>query len=265
MQVHNPSPSKSKLQNFLTGHGAQAVTLNDRAALPEAIATLGLQGSRPVLVIVGGASNLEPDDYARLENLFEESLVPLAEELGMIVVDGGTDAGVMQLMGRARAKLGATFSLVGVTPLQKAKVLQNPNPNAKALEPNHTHFILVPGSEWGDESSWIAGVASALSGKAPSVTILLNGGIASVVDIRASIADNRPVVVIAGTGRLADELATAILHPEGIVRPEVSSLIETGMHSVGFALFDLSKSKTQFQVGLRQHMLKRKSLTLAKA
>lgn len=265
MQVHHPSLPKSKPKNFLTGHTAQVITVSDRNALPEAIATLGLQGSRPVLVIVGGASNLEPHNYTRLENLFEESLAPLAEELGMVVVDGGTDVGVMRLMGRARAKLGATFPLVGVTPFQKARVPQNSNPQAKALEPNHTHFILVPGSEWGDESPWIADVATVLSGKAPSVTILLNGGSASLSDVRASIADSRPVVVIAGTGRLADELATAIRHPDVTVRPELSPVIETGLRSVGFALFDLSKSKVQFQVGLRQHMLSRKSLTLSKA
>jgi len=264
MHLLNSSLSEFKV-DFLTGHVAQAVAVGRQTALPEAIAALGLQGSRPVLVIVGGASNLAADDYRRLENLFEESLAPLAEELGIVVVDGGTDVGVMQLMGRARAKLGATFPLVGVTPLKKARVPQNPNPQAKALEPNHTHFILVPGSEWGDESPWIADVATALSGKSPSATILLNGGNASIVDVRASIADSRPVVVIAGTGRLADELATAIRHPEGRVRPELSPVIETGLRSVGFALFDLSKSKTQFQVSLKQHMLSRKSLALAKA
>lgn len=263
MQVLNSPFSEFKLKT-LTGHVAQAVVVDQKAALPGAIATLGLQGSRPVLVIVGGASNLDPDDYKRLENLFEESLAPLAEELGMVVVDGGTDVGVMQLMGRARAKLGATFPLVGVTPLSKAKVPQNSNPNAKPLEPNHTHFILVPGSEWGDESPWIADVATALSGRSPSVTILLNGGNASIVDIRASIADGRPVVVIAGSGRLADELATAIRHPGGSVRPELSPVIEKGLRSVGFALFDLSKSKKQFQVGLKQHMLSRKSLAVSR-
>jgi SLOG in TRPM, prokaryote len=264
MQVLSSLLSEFKLA-LPTGRVAQAVVVDDRAGLQDAIATLGLQGSRPVLVIVGGAGNLEPDDYARLENLFEESLAPLAEELGMVVVDGGTDVGVMQLMGRARAKLRATFPLVGVAPLEKARVPQNPNPKAKPLEPNHTHFILVPGSEWGDESPWIAGVATALSGKSPSVTILLNGGNASIVDVRASIADRRPVVVIAGTGRLADELATAIRHPEGMVRPELSPLIETGLRSVGFALFDLSKSTKQLQIGLKQHMLSHKSLALSKA
>jgi len=264
MQVLSSLLCEFKL-SLPTGRVAQAVAVDDRAGLQDAIAALGLQGSRPVLVIVGGAGNLEPDDYARLENLFEESLAPLAEELGMVVVDGGTDVGVMQLMGRARAKLGATFPLVGVMPFEKARIPQNPSPQAKALEPNHTHFILVPGSEWGDESPWIAGVATALSGKSPSATILLNGGNASIVDVRASIADCRPVVVIAGTGRLADELATAIRHPGGRVRPELSPVIETGLRSVGFALFDLSKSKMQFQVGLRQHMLSRKSLALAKA
>ena len=31
------------------------------------------------------------------------------------------------------------------------------------FEPNHTHFVIVPGSDWGDESPWITWVASELA------------------------------------------------------------------------------------------------------
>ena len=53
-------------------------------------------------------------DMARLRPLFVETLAPLAEALGAFVVDGGTDAGVMRLMGQAHAETGATFPLIGV-------------------------------------------------------------------------------------------------------------------------------------------------------
>ena len=44
------------------------------------------------------------------------------------------------------------------------------------LDPHHTHFILVPGKNWGDESSWIAQIATQLAGDQPSVAVLVNGG-----------------------------------------------------------------------------------------
>jgi hypothetical protein len=77
----------------------------------------------------------------------------------------------------------------------------------EVLQPHHTHFLLVPGDRWGDESPWIARVATLLAGEAPSVTVLVNGGEISRQDVAHSLAAGRPVLVVSGTGRLADELA----------------------------------------------------------
>ena len=44
------------------------------------------------------------------------------------------------------------------------------------LDPHHTHFILVPGKNWGDESFWIDQIAIQLAGDQPSVAVLVNGG-----------------------------------------------------------------------------------------
>ncbi len=61
---------------------------------------LGLS-ARPVLVVVGGASGM-PDESPGLSTLFDDVLAPLVEKAGATVVDGGTDEGVMRLMGAAR-------------------------------------------------------------------------------------------------------------------------------------------------------------------
>ena len=74
------------------------------------------------------------------------------------------------------------------------------------LDPNHTHFVLVPGSKWGDESPWIAKLATVLSGGNPSLTILVNGGEISRLDVENSLVTDRPVLALKGSGRLADEL-----------------------------------------------------------
>ena len=83
------------------------------------------------------------------------------------------------------------------------------NRDACLLDPNHTHFILVPGKNWGDESSWIAGVATQLAGEQSSIAVLINGGmIAREMDIPNNMKAGRTVLVIEGTGRAADEFAT---------------------------------------------------------
>ena len=102
------------LLEFGGGHSAQVVRPRQFADLAAAIAGLGLCEPRPVLVVVGGASGLDESGKERLSVLFRQALVPVAVTGQAVVVDGGTDAGVMQLIGRARATGTSGFPLVGV-------------------------------------------------------------------------------------------------------------------------------------------------------
>jgi hypothetical protein len=129
-----------------------------------------------------------------------------------VAVDGGTNAGVMRLLGEAHAAGAAGFPLVGVAAEGTVRVPGRPTPrdDAADLEPHHTHFILVPGSEWGAEASWIALTASCLAGPAPSVTVLVNGGDIAYEDAEFSLRAGRAILAIRGSGRAADEIAAAV-------------------------------------------------------
>lgn len=197
---------------FPKGLAARGVWVGRPAELPGALRELGLRPPRPTLALVGGAGGMNEFDLARLRLLFEGALAPLAESLGAFVVDGGTDAGVMRLMGQARARTGAAFPLVGVAATGTVALpgTAPSHPEAASLEPHHTHFVLVPGAKWGDESPWLSRVAGALAAGAPSVTVLVNGGEIARQDVSRSIQAGRPVVVVAGSGRTADTLAAAL-------------------------------------------------------
>jgi hypothetical protein len=197
---------------FPNGSKARAVRVRRPDGLPVALRELGLSGRRPVLVLVGGAGGLSEADTSRLLPLFAGVLAPLAEAAGVSVVDGGTDAGVMRLMGRARAGTDATFPLVGVAAAGTVALpgVPPPRPDAAPLEPRHTHFVLVPGSDWGDESRWLVRAAGELAGCGPSVTVLVNGGETTLEDAALSVENGRAVVAISGSGRAADALAEAL-------------------------------------------------------
>lgn len=197
---------------FSNGLTARAIHVQNGANLSTALGEIGLHGPRPVLVVVGGASNVSDADLAHLRPLFVEALAPLAEVLGVFVVDGGTDAGVMQLMGKARAEIAATFPLIGVAPIELVNLPDTPSSSSDAspLEPHHTHFVLVPGSKWGNESPWLARVASVLTNGAPSVVVLINGGEIAWEDVSQNIKVGRSAIVIAGSGRTADLLASVL-------------------------------------------------------
>jgi SLOG in TRPM, prokaryote len=53
-------------------------------------------------------------------------------------------------------------------------------------------------------------VATELAGGWPSVTVLVNGGEISYTDVACSLHAGRPVLAVAGSGRTADEVASAV-------------------------------------------------------
>ena len=197
---------------FPEGPEARAVRIHTPEETPGALCELGLGGSRPVIVLIGGADGLDESSLVRLRPLFAEALAPLAGDLGACVADGGTDAGVMRLMGEARLGAGSRFPLVGVAAAGTVALPGEPlsSPDAAPLEPHHSHFVLVPGSRWGDESPWLARVAGTLAGGSPSITVLVNGGETTWEDAALSVAAGRPVIAVAGSGRAADALANAL-------------------------------------------------------
>lgn len=188
-----------------------AIEVSDFNELPAALRELDFNRPQPTLVLVGGAAGLSETDMEHLRPLFIEVLAPLVENLGVLVVDGGTDAGVMRMMGQTRVETGSTFPLIGVVIRSKVDLTGGASSTTEnvPLEPNHTHFIFVPGSDWGDESPWLDRVVKELANVSPSVTVLINGGEIARKDVEQSLSTGRPVVVISGTGRLADELAIA--------------------------------------------------------
>lgn len=168
-----------------------------QAALDE----LGIPRPRPAIVLVGGAGGvgfLEKFPMQKAVGIVAQ----LAEESGAVVVDGGTQAGVMSEMGMQRKKNGYTFPLLGVV---FDALLMRKEPSS-VLDPGHTHFLVIPGNAWGDESAWISKIATVVAGDRKSITVLVNGGKISRADVEYSLLANRPTAVIRGTGRLADEI-----------------------------------------------------------
>jgi SLOG in TRPM, prokaryote len=196
---------------FGDGHAARVARPRRLADVAAAVDELGLAGGRRVLVVVGGASGLDEPGKERLRPLFSQVVVPVARAWNAVLVDGGTDSGVMQLLGQAVGMQGASLPLVGVAVAKKVTVPGDAaeSRGLSALEGHHTHFVLVPGSSWGDESPWLARVATEIAAGAPSVTVLINGGEVALQDVANSVAARRPVLVIEGTGRAADRIAAA--------------------------------------------------------
>jgi hypothetical protein len=186
---------------------------NDIDELDQAVTQMGLL-NRPVIVLIGG--HIFPE-HANITNQAIEVIAKTAEVLDAAVICGGTDIGVMAAIGYARGRAGFQFPLIGIAPEGSVTWPEGPRSanllaagsEREQLEPHHSHFILVPGSQFGDETRWIVRAASMIAkGRHKSVTVLVNGGKVSQMDVEEGLQAERPLIVLAGTGRLADEIAS---------------------------------------------------------
>lgn len=173
---------------------------------------LGLSKAMPAVVLVGGANSLDDAARERLKPLFLHGLAIAVENTGAVILDGGTNAGVMRLAGESRKDLNARFALVGVAAVGTIELpgAKPPATDAAPAEPNHSHLVLVPGDHFGDESPWIADIAREIAGERSSVTILIGGGAISWEDVENSVAMGRPVIILEGSGGTADALAKGL-------------------------------------------------------
>jgi hypothetical protein len=196
---------------FPGNNRAQAAFAGSRRTAETLLADLGLAETRPVVLVIGGAESMDPATVPQLETLFERGAVRAAGDAGATVLDGGTASGVMEVLGRAAAASDESVSLVGVAPAGLVTYPGDDRHLAGAttqLEPNHSHFLLANSSKWGGETSLLIDVVDALARAKPACALLAGGGPIALEEVRAASQQGLPVVVVTGTGGVADALAS---------------------------------------------------------
>jgi SLOG in TRPM, prokaryote len=205
-----------------------------RSDAPVTAAALGIRDDTPVLVVAGTTGDIEPGLSARILPALKEA-VSLAVEHNIVVVTGGTDAGVFHLLGLALSSGSARPPLVvGVVPDSRVPSWgDTPGPGQAAADPQLDVLVRVPGAAWGDEIPWLSALVSDIAGDAPSALLLVGGGEVSRADVAEHLAHGRPVVALNGTGRLADALdldraVAAGSGGDGAAPTDLPALLATG-------------------------------------
>jgi len=199
------------------GVKVSVVNITEEKEIQEALIQLEIPYPKPVIVLVGGAAGIGWLDKFPMRKAVG-IIARLAEETRSVVVDGGMQTGIMAEIGKQRKQKKFSFPLIGVA----SNGLSTKEDPEFVLEPNHTHFFLIPGEDWGDESEWISKIATTIAGDKKSITILVNGGKISRTDVEYSLLENRPVFIMRGTGRLADEitLTSKVVAGDSSQRPD---------------------------------------------
>lgn len=173
---------------------------------------LKLTSIAPTLFIVGGAGAMSDEDIKRTQRIID-SIAEFAQLNGLTIIDGGTESGIMQMVGDSRRRGKYSFPLVGIAPLSKVKFPGYENLKAEGeLEDSHSHFILVEGDAWGVESALIQDLARCLSGYGtfPMLGMLINGGNVALGELKMAVERRIPMILLEGSGRAADQVVTAI-------------------------------------------------------
>jgi hypothetical protein len=194
------------------GDGRRALLVRAHAAeSPSALLVkLGLtpHGRRSVIVVCGGADDLREPQLTVARNVLGPAVRAAAARVDVAVVDGGTTAGVMGLIGAERGQGGDALPvLVGVAPAGQVSYPGAPGDGRTPLEPHHSHFVLAESSEWGGETGLLVAVAEQLAGGAPIAMVLAGGGRVARREALAAVTCHWPLFVIEGTGGCADEIA----------------------------------------------------------
>jgi predicted Rossmann-fold nucleotide-binding protein len=171
---------------------------------------LGITTPAPAVLVSGGADTFDPAIAPKLTQLIGRGLLRAGRAAGAVFIDGGTDAGVMALIGRAASAMAEPMTLIGVAP---EALIQRPDVSdveaageRVALAPNHTHFVLTLGETWGAETTVMFDLAQAIAGKRPVIVVMIGGGQGTLSEILHAVRRHWRVLIIAGSKGAADEL-----------------------------------------------------------
>jgi hypothetical protein len=203
------SPIPTQSINFENNRAATAVFPPANAKAEEIIAALGLADYKAVLLVIGGADSIDDKLKPRLTQLFGRGIARAAANIGAAIIDGGTKAGVMEMIGQGVADRGFNSSLIGVAPRTLVAYPGSTSTGDVALDSNHSHFVLVDGDAWGSETSTIFQLVGQLRKKVPGVALLAGGGDTTRNEVLQAVRQSLPLIVVEGSGGLADELAAA--------------------------------------------------------
>lgn len=171
---------------------------------------------------------LDKDEaMVRMKLLFTRGIVAAAIAVQAVCVTSGVDVGEASMAGRANAGWNHKMPLIAVAPKRRVRWPGDPRPGKSdraPLQRDHTHVVLV--DSLGDTdiqhtcqfrfnlSCRLAGWSSKRNAKhMPAVVFLINGDQEELHETLRFVHLGWPIVVVRGTGGMADMIALAKKEP----------------------------------------------------
>ncbi len=218
---------------FPNGHSAQLITASPDAPPEQMAFKLPLTTPSALIMVSGDTENLDEIIQQRLTQLLSRGVARAAVDVNAVLMDDGKTSGLVAMTGQGVADRGYKSPLIGVA--NAAQVTypgQSETParsEATPLDPNHTHFVLVDAQNTAKEIEFRYNLGATLATNMPTVTILANGTEQSRTEVLQAVRLGWPIIVLSGTGQLADEI-TALYQdrPDFIADPVLAEIIADG-------------------------------------
>jgi hypothetical protein len=118
----------------------------------------------------------------------------------------------MAIVGGAIAAAHLQVPVLGVAPGGRVTWEDDTRAGASGgtrLEPHHSHFILADSDAWGGETPLLFEVVEAIADPSRTVALVAGGGPGTVREVASAVRRGIPVIALAGSGGVADDLAEA--------------------------------------------------------
>ncbi|UJR16633.1 hypothetical protein I4U23_003533 [Adineta vaga] len=188
-----------------------------------------------LLAICGGAKYFKMSEG--LEEKFCNKIINATRQSSAWLFTSGFNTGIVQMIGRALNKIRLTRFEENITAIaitkygcitNDSKIIQKIEPILKGhseprkrgkhgLEPNHSHYILLDdGTRYQYQGmqdrapvlmKTISYGQNSQTDSIPAITLLVEGGRDSILSVYCSLFYGIPVIIVKGSGRLADFLA----------------------------------------------------------
>eukprot|EP00854_Cymbomonas_tetramitiformis_P020701 gene20701-24809_t len=191
----------------------------------------GIQG---IILVIGSTNNLNsfiaqevdqlaPDASSRVELTFTRGVTRAALDTHSVILTSGFDAGGVGYLGCSNRGFHHRIPLVGVggsgLTTWPGDTKSSAQGELKRLQPDHTHYVLLDGRL--DDLAirkfrfdLVNALKPQQNSMLPQVAFVLNGTQEELKEVLLCVHGGIPVVIISGTGGIADQIARRLKTPD---------------------------------------------------
>ena len=204
---------------FANSNVANLVTIPEDAPAETLLESLEVKSCDFILLALGASPELPSAADAVLEQLSGPLLTVLAGLGRSVVVDTGTRNWITAPLYQRQAAKAAQVAFLGVAPEGLVTYPGKPDQAASDEKPRqldswHADFVLVQSEErWGSQLPVLHAVVSALANRSayvPVLALLAGEGLCATAETLEAVRHGIPLVVVQGSGGLADDIVAAL-------------------------------------------------------